>query len=185
LRPGSDRRGDSWQIETMTNKPYDYRNCQSLFGYAAQVHARSGAICALCGFGKREVDFDSWRQLTVEHVIGESQGGYRPAIRAAIATRYPHLVSMAQADLIDAVDAANTVTACQFCNATTSRSRADSALSELIASGPDDPSALLAYLIPFFERVLAQKRSDVEWKLSAVRSAYERLVEPDLIKSRA
>ena len=27
---------------------YDYRNCQSLFGYAARVHERSGGICQLC-----------------------------------------------------------------------------------------------------------------------------------------
>jgi hypothetical protein len=49
-----------------TVKDYDYRNCQSLFGYAAKVHERSGGVCQLCGAGGPEVDFDFWRQLTVE-----------------------------------------------------------------------------------------------------------------------
>lgn len=56
-------------------KDYDYRNCQSLFGYAAKVHERPGAVCQLCSAGGPEVDFDFWRQLTVEHLIGEGQGG--------------------------------------------------------------------------------------------------------------
>lgn len=41
---------------------YDYRNRQSLFGNAAEVHGRSGGICQLCGCGSRELDFDLWRQ---------------------------------------------------------------------------------------------------------------------------
>ena len=53
---------------------YDYRNCQSLFGYAAKVHERSGGVCQLCGAGTAGLDFDLWRQMTVEHLIGESQG---------------------------------------------------------------------------------------------------------------
>src|SRR5205807_243716 len=55
---------------------YDYRNCQSLFGYAAKVHERSGGVCQLCSAGAAGLDFDLWRQMTVEHLIGESQGGY-------------------------------------------------------------------------------------------------------------
>ena len=37
---------------------YDYRNCESLFGYAASAHVRSGSICQLCGCGDgKGVDF--------------------------------------------------------------------------------------------------------------------------------
>jgi hypothetical protein len=68
---------------------YDYRNCQSLFGYAADVHERSGGICQLCGCGSREPDFDLWRQMTVEHLVGESQGGYRGQIERALVARFP------------------------------------------------------------------------------------------------
>jgi hypothetical protein len=52
--------------ETHAND-YDYRNCQSLFGYAARVHERSGGVCELCGARSSVLDFDLWRQLTVEH----------------------------------------------------------------------------------------------------------------------
>jgi hypothetical protein len=54
--------------------PYDFRNCTSLFGYSAAVHVRSGGSCELCDAGDSS-DFDWWRQLTVEHLIGEGQGG--------------------------------------------------------------------------------------------------------------
>lgn len=67
----------------MTTGKYDHRNCKSLFGYAAAVHIRSGGICELCGAGGGALDFDLWRQYTVEHVIGESQGGYLKAILKA------------------------------------------------------------------------------------------------------
>jgi hypothetical protein len=61
-----------------------------LLGYAAQVHERSGAVCQLCGYGKgRQPDFDMWRQLTVEHLIGESQGGYLTSIRASVGKGSP------------------------------------------------------------------------------------------------
>jgi pentatricopeptide repeat protein len=44
-----------------------------LFGYAAKVHERSGGICQLCGAGRVELAFDLWRQMTVEHLIGEAR----------------------------------------------------------------------------------------------------------------
>jgi hypothetical protein len=65
---------------------YHYRNCQSLFGYAAEVHRHSGGVCELCGAGATGIDFDLWRRLTVEHLIGESQGGYAKQIRGMSAT---------------------------------------------------------------------------------------------------
>lgn len=43
----------------MTTGEYDYRNCESLFGYAQSVHERSGGTCQLCGCGGgTEVEFD-------------------------------------------------------------------------------------------------------------------------------
>lgn len=75
------------------NKPYNYKNCQSLFGYASKVHIRSGGRCQLCLCGGQPLNFDLWRQLTVEHLIGESQGGYKKAIRQAVVQRFPDLSS--------------------------------------------------------------------------------------------
>ena len=48
-------------------------DCQSLMGYAESVHGRSGGVCAYCDFGKDRVDFAEWRQLTLEHVISDSE----------------------------------------------------------------------------------------------------------------
>ena len=93
---------------------YNYRNCQSLFGYAAKVHERSGGVCQLCGAGAAGLDFDLWRQMTVEHLIGESQGGYLSQILASLAGRFPGLSAAERAELAAQIDAANTVTACSF-----------------------------------------------------------------------
>jgi len=37
------------------------------------------------------VDFDLWRQLTVEHLIGENQGGFLKAISQALADGFPEM----------------------------------------------------------------------------------------------
>src|SRR5438552_1515445 len=97
---------------TVSGKPYDYRNCSSLFGYSAQVHIRSGGMCELCGCGAERIDFDLWRQMTVEHLLGESQGGYPRQIREALLTRFPDLTPDDVARLTSVIDEANTVTAC-------------------------------------------------------------------------
>jgi hypothetical protein len=169
----------------MQTREYDYRNCSSLFGYAASVHARSGGVCQLCGCGAgREPDFDLWRQLTIEHLIGESQGGYPPKIRAAIEQRFSQLSEADRTALVTKINAANTITACSFCNSTTSRDRAERSMTELILDSLDGPeetyTAIRAYCTTVFER----KRSDVAWKLVSVRAAFERLVVSDLQASR-
>ena len=69
---------------------YDYRGCQSLFGYAQEIHEQSGGVCQLCGAGNgNEPDFNFWRQLTVEHLIGESQGGEYRRILKALQNKFP------------------------------------------------------------------------------------------------
>ena len=124
-------------------KDYDYRNCQSLFGYAAKVHERSGGVCQLCGAGGPEVDFDFWRQLTVEHLIGEGQGGYVLQIVAALKARFPSLDSEVITELARRIDEANTITACSFCNSTTSRNKAPIAMSDAIARAPEGPPEVI------------------------------------------
>ena len=168
----------------MREDTYDYRNCSSLFGYSAAVHTRSGGVCQLCGAGAKEPDFDLWRQLTVEHLVGESQGGYPVRIRAAVALRFPDLSGDEQSALSATIDAANTITACSFCNSTTSRDRSDRSMTELIeapTSGPEETySAIKAYCTAVLER----KRSDVAWKLESVRAAFESIVLPGLRETR-
>lgn len=150
--------------------PYDHRNCQSLFGYSAAVHVRSGGSCELCGAGDSS-DFDWWRQLTVEHLIGEGQGGYLKSIKLAVSHRVPELASAESAELSARLDAMNTISACQFCNATTSRTRTDVSMSELI-TGAVDVEAVEAAVRTACEAILDSKRADVRWKLASVRAAW-------------
>lgn len=173
-------------IGHMRSKDYDYRNCQSLFGYAAAVHDRSGGVCQLCSAGAVGVDFDLWRQMTVEHLIGESQGGYLPQISSAVARRFPHWSAESRALLARQIDEVNTITACSFCNATTSRNRAAMAMGDALDQAPDgsSPEAVLAHIVACLQVVLSGKRQDVAWKLASVRRAFDSLVAPRLADQR-
>jgi hypothetical protein len=165
------------------NKRYDYRNCQSLFGYAQDVHKRSGGICQLCGAGIGEPSrFDLWRQLTVEHLVGASQGGYISEIRVAIGKRFPGLSSEQREELALRIDRANTVTACSFCNATTSRDRNPENMAHLISETKGEPDAVVNEVVLKLEEVLERKRTDVHWKLVSVREAFYRMLKPELDK---
>jgi len=162
---------------------YDYRNCQSLFGYAAAVHVRSGGQCALCGFGRDGLDFDRWRQLTVEHLLGRSQGGYRDQIRVAVAARFAVQPPEQVAKVVDELEAANTVTACSFCNSMTSRDRAPYTMVQLLAE-PGPPPAVVGHVKAALEDVLQRKRKVVSWKLESVQAAFERDVAERLRTTR-
>jgi hypothetical protein len=156
-----------------------------LFGYAAKVHERSGGACQLCGAGAAGLDFDLWRQMTVEHLIGESQGGYLRQISASLADRFPELSPAERAGLAALIDAANTVTACSFCNATTSRAQAPTSMTLLIETAPDGtPEEIRSYVTAGLEGILTAKRKDVAWKLASVRKAFDSLVAPGLANAR-
>ena len=164
---------------------YDYRNCQSLFGYAEAVHRRSGGICLLCDAGDGDtVDFDLWRQLTVEHLIGESQGGYLRQVRALLAERFPALPDGARERLAQQIDEHNTVTACSFCNSTTSRERNPKTMRQLIMDSPGEPADVLQVVSKRLQEILEQKRAIVLWKLESVRAGFIEKVEPHLLAAR-
>jgi hypothetical protein len=165
---------------------YDYRNCQSLFGYSAAVHERSGGVCELCGCGGGDLDFDLWRQMTVEHLIGESQGGYLPQIRGALTSRFPQWSLQEIEVLARRIDAANTITACSFCNSTTSRARANIGMREAIDQAPAGAQdTVFRAVTAQLSDVAAAKRREVAWKLDSVRSAFAELVAPKLRMARA
>lgn len=157
----------------MQDKPYNYRQCQSLFGYAAKVHERSGGKCQLCGCGGDSDDFDLWRQMTVEHLIGKSQDGYLNQIRSTVEIAFPDLLPAERSALAEQLDTLNTVTACSFCNSTTSRDASAVSMRELILSSSGNPAALLETASQVLEKVLARKQEQVRWKLEAVRAAYD------------
>ena len=166
-------------------RPYDERGLQSLFGYGRAAHQRSGGICQLCGCGAGpEIAFDLWRQFTIEHLIGEGQGGYPPRIRAAVDLKFAHVSESARKDLAARIHEANIVTACQFCNSTTSRDRAAFSMEEAISGLPDDPEAALLTLATGLQQILEAKRATVRWKLRSVYRAFKEEIEPALLERR-
>ncbi len=165
------------------NKRYNYWNCQSLFGYAKDIHKRSGGICQLCGAGMGEPsNFDLWRQLTVEHLVGASQGGYINEIKEAIGNRFPSLSNEQREELAPRIDRANTVTACSFCNSTTSRDRNPENMAQLISEAKGEPGAVVNEVILKLEEVLRRKRANVRWKLDSIREAFSSIIKPELDK---
>lgn len=162
--------------------PYNYKNCQSLFGYAFKVHVRSNGTCQLCFCGGSNLNFDLWRQLTVEHIIGKKQGGYLKNIRQSVNEHFKQLTPNQCEDLAKAIDAANTVTACSFCNSTTSQNSSETSMGELIQSLADDPSEIIEKITIFLDVILAQKRVDAQWKLNSIRQEYGELFLSKLSK---
>lgn len=165
--------------------PYDETGLLSLFGYGRAAHERSGGICQLCGCGAGpEVNFDLWRQFTIEHLIGEGQGGYPPRIKVAVDTRFTHLPDDERRDLVARIHEANIVTACQFCNSTTSRDRAPFTMEEAIAALPNDPEEGLVVLSEKLQSILDAKRKKVEWKLRSVYRGFREKIQPNLLERR-
>jgi len=154
-------------------RAYNHKNCQSLFGYSAAVHIRSGGKCQLCGCGGEPLNFDLWRQMTVEHLIGKSQGGYLKQIQAWVSTRFSNLTVDEQNDISRKIDTLNTVTACSFCNSTTSRDVSEKTMEQLLNAVQGSPEDVISYIASELQMVLARKRKDVEWKLSSIRKAFE------------
>ena len=160
---------------------YDCNNCQSLFGYARDVHKRSGGVCQLCKAGRGEKsNFALWRQLTVEHIVGRSQGGYRKEIRSAIDKRFPDFTSERKKDLTSRIDEANTITACSFCNSTTSRDRSYE-MRQLIteAKGTSDDE-VIEQIEQKLGEVLEKKQRCVSWKLLSIERRYNEEIKREL-----
>ena len=173
------------------NQPYKYKDCQSLFGYAEKVHKRSGGICQLCDAGKgEESNFDLWRQLTVEHIVGKSQGGYPKEIESAIDKCFPEISSYDKTKLVCRIDEANTITACSFCNSMTSRYRSDKVCSDekqanklmekLITEVEGTPEEVVKHIVEKLEEIKKKKRKSVHWKLDSIRDQYRKSIKPEL-----
>ncbi len=154
---------------------YNYKNCQSLFGYSAEVHIRCKGKCQLCGCGGEPLDFDLWRQMTVEHLIGKSQGGYLKQIKLSVSNNYPNYTANEISILSKKLDALNTVTACQFCNSTTSRDVCDLSMEDLINNGVNESETLKAVEASCLQ-ILETKKKKVAWKLESVKEAFAKHV---------
>ena len=159
---------------------YNYKNCKSLFGYSASVHIRSRGKCQLCGCGGLPIDFNLWRQLTVEHLIGKSQGGYLKQIRAAVTARFPEFSIEDCESLSKRIDELNTVTACSFCNSTTSRDINQKNMDEILLDAGSFNN-VEGYVEGELQLILKRKIKDVKWKLLSVEEAFQREVYSKII----
>lgn len=143
-------------------------------------------VCQLCGCNASPaIDFDLWRQFTWEHILGESQGGYLKDIRLAVQQRFPDLTSEQSRALTKRIEVANTVTACSFCNSATSREKAPVTMGELIAQAQGSPDEVVAQEAVALQGILAEKRTRLQWKLAAVKKAFEEQIAPTLNAARA
>jgi len=172
--------------EEEVEKEYDVRGLQSLFGYGREAHKGSGGVCELCGCGAGSaIDFDLWRQFTVEHIIGQGEGGYLPRIRAAVDRRFTHLSSDAERErLAESIHQENMRTACHFCNSTTSRDGLTFTMEDVITGLPSEPDSAIDALRARLKPILDAKRERVKWKLRSVYRTFCAEIHPELDKQR-
>jgi hypothetical protein len=118
--------------------------------------------------------------MTVEHLIGESQGGYLYQITEALSRKYPELSAESLENMAKSIDQANTVSSCSFCNASTSRSRNSVSMTELIRKAVGTPDEVVAAVKKELNTILEQKKSVIQWKLSSIKKAFETEIRPAL-----
>ena len=129
--------------------------------------------CQLCGCGGAPLNFDLWRQMTVEHLIGKSQGGYLTQIKEIVKKRFPEISKEEQERIANQIDTFNTVTACSFCNSTTSRKKNLKSMEDLLFESNGTVNAVLAHIKKSLQEVLEQKRMEVKWKLQSIEQAFK------------
>ncbi|MEZ5524003.1 MAG: hypothetical protein R3E62_03390 [Pseudomonadales bacterium] len=127
------------------------------------------------------MDFDLWRQMTVEHLIGKSQGGYLSQIREEVKSKFPSYTNEEVESFARAIDSINTVTACQFCNSTTSRDINNISMHEFFMES--DPDVIVENVRKACGEILERKKASVQWKLESVRSAFNEYVESKIKSS--
>jgi len=93
---------------------------QSLTGYAAEAHKRTGGTCIYCGFGIGRIgdavlQFDVLRQLALEHIVPRALAD-GDVLRKGIDTGFPNLPAGMGAILAERVKAMNEWTVCPSCN---------------------------------------------------------------------
>ena len=94
-------------------------------------------------------------------------------IQSLVATRFNNITVDEQNDISRKIDALNTVTACSFCNSTTSRNVSEKTMEQLLNVVQGSPEEVISYIASELQMVLARKRKDVEWKLASIRKAFE------------
>ena len=97
----------------------------------------------------------------MEHLIGASQKGYLKDIRKVLTKRLGTLSTKFVAELAKRIDEANTVTACSFCNSTTSRDAHSRTMEELILDTPGEADQVLHIVTNELADILKLKQNNV------------------------
>lgn len=175
----------------MSTQPCEYNpnSCQSLLGYGRPVHKRSGGICKYCNFGKDSVNFDAWRQLSVDHII---PARLFPGEGKTLSSIFPNLPNEELKTLAGLIDDINLVTACNFCNSMTSRMPNISVEEILVQDNfgevfsVDDPNIqqMLNRLQERVNEVLPMKRKYVRERLKRLCKTFETDIRYELYEAR-
>jgi hypothetical protein len=121
--------------------------------------------------------------MTVEHLIGKSQGGYLAQILEEAKKKFPSYSKEEVRRFSKQIDSINTVTACQFCNSTTSRDINDISMHDIFAESPPNPDIILGRVQDVCDEILKKKRKLVHWKLESVKAAFDEHVVPKIKNS--
>ena len=126
-----------------------------------------------------------WRQLSVEHLIGESQGGYKPQLKEAVRARFPGYPISEIKRIVDQIDIANTLTACRFCNDTTSRYVAPKTMEKLLEEAQGQaPDEVIVEIQRHLTATFENKKRLVLWKLSSIEPAFQEKIREGLHQER-
>ena len=175
------------------NTSYDVKgSLQSLLGYGKSVHNRSGGVCQYCGYGVKmetdtETNFDLWRQLTVEHLISEAGGGYlyqqkyRIAFEQLVHRKFPILSDRDVQIFVEAIDRANTKTACRCCNSMTSRDhelKIKKTFADLLNEYSGSSEEVREHMSAFLDENFKRRREVVRNKLNEAKKVFQKDIEP-------
>ncbi|MHB9036374.1 MAG: hypothetical protein ACYC64_06880 [Armatimonadota bacterium] len=168
---------------------YDPRSCQSLLGYGRAAHARSSGACIYCGLGKNKIDFDTWRQLSVDHIVPAM---LFPGEGKTLRLLFPNLQKTELRALAEKINGINLVTACNFCNSMTSRMKDLSADGILSPEGYENVTSLNAESVQSMlyrlqqrvDELLPTKKDYVKSRLAELRKTFEKEIKPELQNAR-
>ena len=185
-------------------------NCQSLVGYADEVHRNSGGACEYCEYGSGELDFDLWRQLSLEHVIPSSWLDWKRLQRLLEELFAPYPINLFERkkrgstelpegrQLRHEIEMACCATACQFCNSMTSwferkhgggyRSRFHAIFQSASIREADGfkrrREAILKEVKKLRDEILDIKKRDVAERIQALKEHFEEHIRSGLEQHR-
>ncbi|WP_367154895.1 hypothetical protein [Methylomonas sp. HYX-M1] len=91
--------------------------------------------------------------------------------------KFPFFSGAEIESLAKEIEALNTVTACQFCNSTTSRDVSEISMHELFLKSEPNRKSVLENITQACAAILKRKQDAVKWKLESVEEAfYEQVV---------